>query len=235
MPTYEEVSNPVSPRVIGSPWRPRTAWVTWGILGSTVGVFLVQLYWKHRDGQDVLGNALAFSPEAWADGRYWTLLTYAWAHAVSLFGDPGLFWLHIVANMIPLVCLGPALEDFLGSWRYLGLYLGGAIVAALSWFYFNQDSGEQGIIGASGAVFALIAAAGTAAPRARVVVYIFFVLPVRMSLRVLAIAICAVELVQIPLHWMPEVAHSAHLGGAAFGFFYVLAIRLIRGRDWVLE
>ena len=233
-PTYEEVSNPMT-QVIGSPWRPRTAWVTWGILGSTVTVFLVQLYWQHRVGNDVLGNALAFSPDAWAEGRYWTLVTYAWAHAVSLFGDPGLFWLHIVANMIPLVCLGPALEDFLGSWRYLGLYLGGAIMSALCWFYFNQDSADQGIIGASGAIFALIAAAGTAAPRARVVVYIFFVLPVRMSLRVLAIAICGAEVAQIVFGWMQGVAHSAHLGGAAFGVLYVLAIRALRGRDAILE
>jgi membrane associated rhomboid family serine protease len=67
------------------------------------------------------------------------------------------------------------------------------------------------------------------------VVYVFFVLPIRMSLRVLAIAICGVELAQIVFHWMPEVAHSAHLGGAAFGFFYVLAVRALRGRDSVLE
>jgi membrane associated rhomboid family serine protease len=221
--------------MIGSPWRPKPAWVTWGILGSTVGIFLLQLYWQHRDGVDVLGNALAFSPDAWDEGRYWTLVTYAWAHAVSLFGEPGLFWLHIVANMIPLVCLGPALEDFLGSWRYLGLYLGGAIAAALSWFYFNPGNANQGIIGASGAIFALIAAAGTAAPRARVVVYIFFVLPVRMSLRVLAIAICGAEVAQILFHWMPEVAHSAHLGGAAFGVLYVLAVRWLRGPDALLE
>ncbi len=99
-------------------WERRpVAWVTWLLLGSTIGVFLLQLYQLHRVGDDVLGNALAFSPRAWAQGRYWTLVTYAWAHAVALFGTSRLFWLHIVANMIPLVCLGPALEEFLGHWR----------------------------------------------------------------------------------------------------------------------
>lgn len=211
------------PRAIPSPWRPRFAWVTWAIVGSTVAIFALQLFYQHRYGDDVIGDALAFSPGALADGRYWTVLTYAWAHAVAMFGDPGLFWLHIVANMIPLICLGPALEDLLGHGRFIGLYLGGALAAALSWFCFNQDA-QEGIIGASGAVFALIAAAGTAAPRARVVVYILFILPVRMSLRVLAIAVCGVEAAQIVFGWMPEVAHSAHLGGAAFGFLYVLVL-----------
>ena len=162
--------------------------------------------------------------QAMAEHRYWTLLTYAWAHAVAMFGDSDLFWLHIVANMIPLVCLGPALEEMLGHARFLGLYLGGAIASVLVWFALNFQENEP-IIGASGAVFAIIAAIGTAAPRARVTVFLLYILPVRMSMRVLALSICGVEVAFIVFHWMPEVAHSAHLGGAAFGFLYVLAFR----------
>ncbi len=232
--TDEELST-LEPEIMPVLERPPIAWVTWLVLASTVGVFLLQLHGKQPDGNDTLGGSLAFSPAAWAAGRYWTLLTYAWAHAVSMFGDSGLFWLHIVANMIPLVCLGPALEEFLGHWRYLGLYLGGAIVSALVWFCFNLDAGDQGIIGASGAVFALIAAAGTAAPRARVIVYLFFVLPIRMSLRVLALVACGTEVAQIFFGWMPGVAHSAHLGGAAFGFLYVLIARWTMRRKFALS
>lgn len=209
------------------PWKRPVAWVTWSLVGSTVAVFVLQLIALHLDGDDVVGDALAFTPDAFADHRYWTLLTYAWAHAPVALGVPGL---HLVANMIPLICLGPALEEFLGPWRYLGLYLGGALAAGLVWFILNPHA-DQGIIGASGAIFALIAAAGTAAPRARVMVYIFFVLPIRMSLRVLALTVCGVELAQILLGWMPEVAHSAHLGGAAFGFLYVVTTRYF-SRRW---
>jgi membrane associated rhomboid family serine protease len=226
MPTQQEIPEAESEGIFALPPRP-FAWVTWLIVASTVAVFLLQLYWNRIEGEDVLGNELAFSPAAWADGRYWTLLTYAWAHAVSLFGDPGLFWLHIVANMIPLICLGPALEELLGRLRFLGLYVGGAIASALVWAFFNQDA-QEGIIGASGAIFALIAGVGTASPRTRVIVYLLFVLPIPMSLRVLAIVVCGTEIVQLIFGWMPEVAHSAHLGGAAFGVFYVLLMRFLR-------
>jgi len=209
-----------------APTRRSIAWVTWCIVGSTVAVFLLQLLCLHLYGDDVVGDSLAFSSDSWADHRYWTLLTYAWAHAVAMFGDSGYFWLHIVANMIPLVCLGPALETVLGHARYLGLYLGGAIVSALVWFLFTPSSdANQGIIGASGAVFAIIAAIGTALPRVRVTVLLFYILPLRMSMRNLALAACGVEVASILFHWMPEIAHSAHLGGALFGFLYVLAVR----------
>jgi membrane associated rhomboid family serine protease len=211
------------------PTRRPVAWVTWLLVGSTVAVFLLQLLGLHLYGDDVVGNALAFSSRAMAEHHYWTVLTYAWAHAVAMFGDSGLFWLHIVANMIPLICLGPALEELLGHGRYLGLYLGGAIASVLVWYALNLHVDEP-IIGASGAVFAIIAAIGTAIPRVRVTVLLFYILPLRMSMRVLALTICGVEVAQMLFHWMPEVAHSAHLGGAAFGFLYVMAFRrTIRG------
>ena len=73
------------------------------------------------------------------------------------------------------------LEEMLGHARYLGLYLGGAIFSVLVWYFFNSDTDEP-IIGASGAVFAVIAGIGTAVPRERVTVLLFYVLPLRMSL-----------------------------------------------------
>ena len=191
----------------------------------------------HRFHDDVVGNTLAFSPQALAEHRYYTVLTYAWAHAVAMFGDSGYFWLHIVANMIPLACLGPALEDLLGHWRYLGLYLGGAIASVIVWLYFNSQVNEP-IIGASGAVFAVIAGIGVAAPRARVTVFLFYILPLRMSMSAVALVVCGIEVALIVFQYipalvpysMPEVAHSAHLGGAAFGAFYTWLV-LPRNRN----
>jgi membrane associated rhomboid family serine protease len=209
-------------------WRRPFAWVTWTLIVSVIGVFILQLVELHRYHDDVVGNALAFSPDALQDHRYYTLLTYAWAHAVAIFGySTWFFWLHIVANLIPLACLGPALEEILGHGRFLALYLGGAIVSVLVWYSFNSDSGES-IIGASGAVFAVIAGIGTALPRQRVTVLLFYVVPLRMSMSTVALVACGLEAAFIVFQYipplapysLPEIAHSAHLGGAAFGAFY---------------
>jgi membrane associated rhomboid family serine protease len=218
---YERIPQ-IYPYPVSS--RRPIAWVNWTIVGSTVAVFLLQLLYLHLTGDDVVGDTLAFSPQSLADHRFWTLITYAWVHAVAMFGDSSLFWLHIVSNMIPLICLGPALEEMLGHWRYLGLYVGGAIASALVWYVLNSTSDEP-IIGASGAVFAVIAGIGTSAPGVRVTVLLFYILPLRMSMRWLAIVVCGLEAAQAFFHWMPEIAHSAHLGGAAFGFIYVMVCR----------
>ena len=65
------------------PRRRPVAWVNWTIVGSTVVVFLLQLLELHLTGDDVIGNTLAFSPQAFADHRYWTLVTYACGRTLS--------------------------------------------------------------------------------------------------------------------------------------------------------
>ncbi len=222
-------SSPLPGHVFAYPMEPRRplAWVTWSIIASTVGVFLLQLLELHRHHNDIVGDALAFSSGALQHHRYYTLITYAWAHAVDIDGNPSYFWLHIVFNMIPLACIGPALEEILGHGRYLGLYLGGAVFSVLVWYFFNAESDES-IIGASGAVFAVIAGIGVAVPRERVTVLLLYVLPLRMSLSAVALTACGVEVAFIVMQYIPflapysmaYVAHSAHLGGAAFGAFY---------------
>ena len=217
------------------PTRRPIAWVTWALVGTTVAVYILQLLGYFLLGDDIVGNALAFSEQSLAEDRYWTVLTYAWAHAVPMPDTSGIFWLHIVLNMVPLVCLGPTLEEILGHVRFLGLYLGGAIFSALVWYAFSGNIDEP-IIGASGAVFAIIAAVGTALPHVRVTVLLFYVLPLRMSMGILAVGACAIEVASIIFKWMPEVAHSAHLGGAAFGFLYVLAVRMTsRSRPYLAD
>jgi membrane associated rhomboid family serine protease len=226
----ENPAPTVSPYPDEAGTRRPIAWVTWSIIASTIAVFVLQLIALHRYHDDVVGEFLAFSPDALRDGRYYTVLTYAWAHAVDMGGGYAryLFWLHLAANMIPLACVGPALEEILGHGRFLGLYLGGAIASVLIWYFFNTDNDET-IIGASGAVFAVIAGLGAAVPFERVIVLILFVLPVPMSMGAVALVTCGIEALFIVMQYipllapysMPYVAHSAHLGGAFFGALYV--------------
>ncbi len=84
----------------------------------------------------------------------------------------------------------------------------------------------------SGAVFAVIAGIGTALPRQRVTVFLFYVLPLRMSMSAVALVACGVEAAFVVMQYIPAlepwslpgIAHVAHLGGAAFGAFYTWLI-----------
>ena len=79
-----------------------------------------------------------------SDGAVWQALTSAFTHVQV--------W-HIAMNMFALFFMGPALEAMLGRWRYLALYLlsalGGSVLVLVT---------GRGAVGASGAIFGLLAA-----------------------------------------------------------------------------
>jgi membrane associated rhomboid family serine protease len=81
--------------------------------------------------------------------EYWSLVTYMLLH-----GD----WMHLIFNSLWLLIFGTPVARYLGSWRFLALcvaagILGGFASLALHW------GQEIFVIGASGAVSGLLAAA----------------------------------------------------------------------------
>ena len=83
--------------------------------------------------------------------------------------------LHVIANVIALRVFGDNIEDALGHWRYAGFFLVSGVLAAIA----------QGIatpmvplIGASGAISAVMAGYLLLHPRARIFVLVFNVAPV---------------------------------------------------------
>jgi membrane associated rhomboid family serine protease len=103
-----------------------------------------------------------FSPAAdWleriADGRLLTLFSALFMHAD---------WLHLLGNMLFLVIFGVPAERALAPWRFLLLFLGGGALAnaAAAW---SIDHTASIIVGASGAVSAIIGAYLALFPRAR--------------------------------------------------------------------
>jgi membrane associated rhomboid family serine protease len=81
------------------------------------------------------------------DGQYYRLLTSAFLHLSPL---------HIFANMLALVFVGPALERVLGWWRFSALYLVGALGGSAAVYAFGKQL--EYTAGASGAIFALFGA-----------------------------------------------------------------------------
>jgi len=91
---------------------------------------------------DMLGMTGAF---AWAEGRWWTLLT-----AVYLHGN----LLHILFNVLWIRQLGPAVEDVYGPARLFVIYTAAGVLG----FVASNAIGVPFTIGASGAIFGLLGA-----------------------------------------------------------------------------
>ena len=147
-------------------------------------------------------------------GEWWRLLTHAFLHA-------GL--LHLTVNMLGLWFTGPMVERVLGPMRYLLLFLAGAVAGGL--LQTLASPGERDLVGASGAVCALLAGFATLFPRLRITALIFFVIPVRMNAATLGWIIAGSSLACWIFGIEPEIGHLAHLGGATVGCLLCLVFR----------
>src|ERR1700757_2469373 len=91
--------------------------------------------------------------------NWWPLLTNTFLHGG---------WLHLISNMWFLWIFGPAMEGRLGRIVFLVLYLGGGVAGSVVHVLTHVDSTEP-VLGASGAIAAVIAAHAVTFPRERVV------------------------------------------------------------------
>jgi membrane associated rhomboid family serine protease len=151
----------------------------------------------------------------------------------SMFLHSG--WLHLISNMWALWIFGDNIEDYLGHFVYLLMYLAGGIVAALTHTFFNWGSNIPSV-GASGAIAAVMGAYFVLYPRARVLtlvpfLFVFFLwLPAWVVLgfwfvgQFLSGAATSLSAVG---HAGGGIAFWAHVGGFVFG---LLIIRILPGR-----
>jgi membrane associated rhomboid family serine protease len=76
-------------------------------------------------------------------------------------------WLHLIGNMLYLWIFGDNVEDRVGHGRFVLLYLAGGAAAALAQIYMAPDS-RIPMVGASGAIAAVLGAYIVLYPHARV-------------------------------------------------------------------
>jgi membrane associated rhomboid family serine protease len=130
------------PRARGVPF------VTWGVIGANVLVYLVTV--AQGSGINSPGGALfdkwlLYGPFV-ANGDWWRLITSAFLHANLL---------HIALNMLAVYWLGAAVEVYLGPVRYLALYVVSGLAGAAGALLANP---LQPTVGASGAIFGILGA-----------------------------------------------------------------------------
>ncbi len=153
------------------------------------------------------------------DGAVWQLFTYQFMH----FG----LW-HILCNMIGLYFIGKAIEEIYGGEVMLKLYLlggvcGGLLETGMTWVGHSPDIG---IVGASGSVFALIAALTWAMPDRRLTLLLFFVLPITLRARTIFWGLFGITAFCIVFPSRDGIAHGAHLGGFLLGWGFAHCVLL---------
>lgn len=155
---------------------------------------------------------------AWVirEGYLWQLLSYMFVH--------GSIW-HILLNMLVLFLFGMPVERTLGSIEFMAYYLvcgvGAGVATLLINWYAAPRMAMVPVVGASGAVYALLLAYAALFPDSTI--FVFGILPVRAPVAVLIFA--AISIVSQVIGAGPGIAHLTHLAGIVFGILYFL-IRL---------
>ncbi|MBX6341941.1 MAG: rhomboid family intramembrane serine protease [Thermomicrobiaceae bacterium] len=142
-------------------------------------------------------------------------------------------WTHILGNMVFLYVFGDNVEDAMGHLKYLIFYLIGGVAAALAQTFINPDSTTP-MIGASGAIAAVLAAYMVLYPSGlvRVLVFLGFFVTVMMVPAILMIGLWfLIQLFNglgslgVPTAPTSGVAFWAHIGGFIAGLILVWVFR----------
>ena len=208
--------------------RPTLRWATpllfaglwlayfWASTQSGATQHALLLHWGALTGGQAPGDTLR---ALWFDGRGLRLLTALFLHAD---------WVHLLGNLVFLLIFGLPAERVMGPWRFGLLFLLGGAVANLA-AVLLIGAPHRLIIGASGAVSAVIGAYLALFPRAR----LGLVLPLGLFLEFVrapaSLLIGIWALLQVVFAYIGPafgaVAWAAHIAGFGFGVLYALFVR----------
>ena len=219
--------SPFPPRSGGgflSRLPPVCAW----LIKINVGVFLFLFLLR----SERLYALLALSLDGIRAGMIWQPLTYMFLHGS---------FTHILFNMLTLFFLGPETERAMGSRHFLAMYLISGLLGGLGWLWLSPQPHAL-CVGASGAIFGVLAAFATLYPRRRLTLLIFFIFPVTMQAWQLVAGLAVIEFL-LADNQASGIAHTAHLAGAFAGFLYIdqlfenTTLRRLwgRARDYVAQ
>lgn len=143
------------------------------------------------------------------DRMYWQFVSYMFVH-----GN----FAHIFSNMIGLFFFGLTVEKAIGSKELLMIYFTCGIMSGLLSFGYYVLTGTYAVflMGASGALFAIMFAYAVIFPRANI--YIWGILPIPSPLLVVLYA--AIEVFSQITGYKSNVAHYAHLFGFLCSILY---------------
>ncbi len=180
-------------------------------------------------GSLFMQNHFLVSMESLREFRIWTLMTSAFSH--------NLFW-HLFLNMYVLGSFGDTVEESLGTWKFVSLYLFASLISGLSHalvstLILNQPG--LSALGASGAISALILVFSILHPHEKILILGLIPVPAAWG-SALFISLDLWGLIRQSSGNGLPIGHGAHLGGALAGIlFYSLFLKKRSGtgaRHW---
>lgn len=140
-----------------------------------------------------------------------------WQFITAMFTHGGFF--HLFFNMYGLYIFGKPLELLWGAKKFLLYYLITGILANVaSYLIFKIMGYSTLLVGASGAIFAVLLAYATYSPDT--ILLLFFFIPLKVKWAILLYA--AIELYAEITNSMGGISHITHLSGFVFGYLYLL-------------
>ncbi len=174
-----------------------------GLLIANAAVFMLQYFIGHR-----LILLMGLTPSmVWGNGALWQPFTYLFLHG-SLT--------HLFFNMLALWMFGTVLEQVWGTRKFLRYYFITGVGAGLSNCILLPGM-EIPIIGASGAIYGILAAYGLLFPNSKIFVYFLF--PIRAKYFVIIFGI--IEFMSSIMPGDSPIAHLVHLVGMVIGVIYL--------------
>ena len=170
----------------------------------------------------------ALTPNLFFSGSYWQIFTYGFLHSTYF----EIFPFHIMMNMYGFYMLGRYIEPIIGKAKLVTLYflaqLGGGLFiignAMIMKYIVMPENLDMLLkvptIGASGAVFGMLAVFGLLFPEEEL---IFIILPIKAKNAVFFSLVIGFLL---EFFYAAPISNLGHLGGSVVGFlFYYLVIR----------
>jgi membrane associated rhomboid family serine protease len=213
-----------------NPTRRRPV-VTYALIALCVAVFGLELYIQATQGDrgiirflldyGAVASRITDNPSG---GALASLVTSQFLH------DPSNL-LHIGGNMLYLWIFGNNVEDRLGRVPFLLFYLAGGVVAALAQIAMDPTSTGP-LIGASGAIAAVLGAYLVLYPGAKVLSLVFlgfFYQLIQVPALVILALWFGLQLLSVAMATGSGVAFFAHIGGFVAGVLVGLAVRSVGG------
>ncbi|PNQ72603.1 rhomboid family intramembrane serine protease [Hanstruepera neustonica] len=133
---------------------------------------------------------------------------------------------HLFFNMFTLYFFADVVIDYLGSFKFLIIYIGSLLLGNLLSLYFHKDEYHYSAVGASGAVTGIIYSAILLQPDMSL--YMFFI-PIPIPAYIFGVGYLLYSIYGMK-NRIGNIGHDAHFGGALGGYIITLILA-----SWLFE